>query len=153
MTGYLTAILAFRPSITHHTPSVFDADQRGIGQFFLSGLGTWKSGLNLNPMGDPTISSARSWFFSILHGREVVRHSKISHLKLFPDPLQPSGWSSGAIPIPMRDSMEFCLLDMAYVIGLNLKELANLKSMLLVGSQSEQKWRRSRQFLRVIIKC
>ena len=52
MTGYLTAILAFRPSITHHTPSVFDADQRGIGQFFLSGLGAWKSGLNLNLMGD-----------------------------------------------------------------------------------------------------
>ena len=37
---YPTAILAFRPSITHHTPSVFDADQRGIGEFFLSGLGT-----------------------------------------------------------------------------------------------------------------
>ena len=34
--------------------------------------------------------------------------------------------------------MEFCLLDMAYVIGLNLKELADLKSMLLVGSRSEQ---------------
>ena len=60
MTQHLKATLAFRPSITHHTPSVFDADQRGIGQFFLSGLGTWKSGLNLNPMGDPTISSARN---------------------------------------------------------------------------------------------
>ena len=50
MIRYLTAILAFRPSITYHTHSVFDADQRGIGQFFLSGLDTWKSGLNLNPM-------------------------------------------------------------------------------------------------------
>ena len=39
ISGYLTASLAFRPRITHHTPSVFDADQRGIGQFFLTGLG------------------------------------------------------------------------------------------------------------------
>ena len=53
MTVYLTAILAFRPSITHHTTSVFHADQHGIGQFFLSGLGHRKSGLNLNPGGTP----------------------------------------------------------------------------------------------------
>ena len=48
--------------------------------------------------------------------------------------------------------MELCLIDMVYVyaIGLNLKEFADLKSMLLVGSLSEQKWRRSRQFLRVL---
>ena len=53
MTPHLTAILAFRPSITHRTPSVLDADQRGIGQFFLSGLGHRKFGLNLNPGGNP----------------------------------------------------------------------------------------------------
>ena len=47
--------------------------------------------------------------------------------------------------------MELCLIDMVYVyaIGLNLKEFADLKSMILVGSRSEQKWRRSRQFLPV----
>ena len=50
---------------------------------------------------------------SILKKREVVWHNKIIHLKLFAVPLQPSGLSSGAIPIPMRDSMEFCLIDMA----------------------------------------
>ena len=49
-----TAILAFRQSIIQQTPSVFDADQRGIGQFFLSGLGHQKFGLNLNPGGNPT---------------------------------------------------------------------------------------------------
>ena len=54
-------------------------------------------------MEDPNISKARDWFYSILHKTEVVRHSKISHLNFFPDPLQPSGWSSGAIHIQMGD--------------------------------------------------
>ena len=49
----LTAILALGQKIAHHTASVFHADQRGIGQFFLSGLGHWKFGLNLNPGGNP----------------------------------------------------------------------------------------------------
>ena len=34
--------------------------------------------------------------------------------------------------------MEFCLIDGVYVMGLNLKELANLKSMLLVGGKPER---------------
>ena len=38
----LTAILALGQKIAHHTASVFHADQRGIGQFFLSGLGCQK---------------------------------------------------------------------------------------------------------------
>ena len=61
----------------------------------------WSSGAIPIPMGDPNISKARDWFKSILHRRYIVRHSKISHLKLFPDPPHTSGWSSGAIPIPM----------------------------------------------------
>ena len=34
-----TAILAFKWTITHHTPSVFCADQRGNRRFFIQTLG------------------------------------------------------------------------------------------------------------------
>ena len=37
-------------------------------------------------MGNPNISKARDLIQIIFHRREIVRHSKISHLKLFPDP-------------------------------------------------------------------
>ena len=39
MTVYLTANLAFRPNIAHPTPSVFDADQRGMRTFLIRTLG------------------------------------------------------------------------------------------------------------------
>ena len=40
MTVYLMANLAFRPSIAHPTPSVFDAEQRGMpcASYFHKGL-------------------------------------------------------------------------------------------------------------------
>ena len=62
------------------------------------------------PLGDPNISKSRDWFFSILHEREIVRHSKISHLKLFPDPsnhlggvLGPSTWGTPTSARPGTD--------------------------------------------------
>ena len=56
----------------------------------------------LSSWGTPT-SARRDWFSSIYHRRDIVWHGKISNLKLYPDPLHTSGWSSGAIPNPMRN--------------------------------------------------
>ena len=36
---YPPAILAFGPTIAHQIPSVFHADQRGMGEFSLTGAG------------------------------------------------------------------------------------------------------------------
>ena len=52
MTVYPTANLAFRPNIAHPTPSVFDADQRGMRTFLIGTLGPEFQG-HPHPHGGP----------------------------------------------------------------------------------------------------
>ena len=82
-----TAILAFKWTIAHPSPSVFHADQRGMRGFLIWTFWPefWQA--ILAPMGIPSISNTRDCFWSILLKKEVVRNGKISHLKPFPDPL------------------------------------------------------------------
>ena len=94
------ANLAFRWPLTYPTPSVFHADQRGMRRFLIRTLWPefWQA--TLASMGNHNISNIRDCFWSILHKRDFVRHSKISHLKLFPDPSRHLGEVLEPSPTP-----------------------------------------------------
>ena len=59
MTGYLTAISAFKPIVKHHSRSVSRADLRGIRSFFMLGLEHRKKQQKAYPGGGPQYVASR----------------------------------------------------------------------------------------------
>ena len=99
MTGYLTAISAFKPIVKHHSRSVSRADLRGIRSFSMLGLEHRKKQQKAYPGGGPQYIASRSGLtidYNFLK-QSCYEWWYENSLKTFPGSLRSSGWTS-ALP-------------------------------------------------------